>query len=266
MSVPEIHQDDADRTQMARMRNDEEDIELIEAYMKGALEGNALLEFEQRRATDPAFDADVVEYLLIMREVRASGERGFLEGLKEWEKELVSKERNLKVVPMWRNWSIAASLALLLAAGTFWVVKYRSSMSHEELFQEYFTPYEDVISSRSDDQGELQTGMRLYVAKRYADAIPHLRNAKTNQPGDWSVPCYLGIAYLANNDPASARSEFESLVKEGSGLYREIGQWNLALTYLRLKESKLAREQLRQIADEHGHVFATQARELLDDL
>jgi hypothetical protein len=41
------------------MKDDEEDIELIEAYLRGTLDEQALVAFQRRRQDDPEFDREV---------------------------------------------------------------------------------------------------------------------------------------------------------------------------------------------------------------
>src|SRR5689334_14852523 len=116
------------------MSDEENDIDLIEAYLKGELKGAALKSFEARRAANAAFDKTVVDYSLIIEEIRASGQLGFHDKVKQWETEIADsekKEAKPKVVPMWRSMYIAAALVLFAVAGTYIVISTSPSVSSD---------------------------------------------------------------------------------------------------------------------------------------
>ena len=54
------------------MKDDEEDIELIEAYLRGTLDDQALAAFQRRRHDDPEFDREVIDYSQIINQIRTT--------------------------------------------------------------------------------------------------------------------------------------------------------------------------------------------------
>lgn len=243
------------------MDQDEENIDLIDAYVRGELHGSALADFEGRRRNDPVFDKEVSEYLLIIKGIRASEETAFVNKLKTWDSELDQREKKGKVVSLQRIFSIAAAVTVLALAGGyfFWSGQHNSNA----LFDQYFQPYDNVISSRSDEQDIREKAMRYYDNKEYDKAVTYLRLCSAERPGDLAVQCYLGIAYLADDRPDEAKLLFEKLVQGEPNLFKEVSEWYLALTYVKLDQKDYARILLKEILKQPSHVFREQANELM---
>jgi tetratricopeptide (TPR) repeat protein len=246
------------------MKEEEKDIELIEAYLKGELTGSALQEFELRRTSDPSFASDVKDYALIMKEIEASGQRSFIDKMKAWEDQVASKEKETKVIPIRRLLSMAASLLIIAVAGGYIIFKSLPS-GNAELFDQYFEPYGDVISQRSAEESPFQKGMNFYNQGKYFEAIKYLEEAWENNEDDPSVKCYLGISYLADDKTQKAKEIFESLVKSEPGLYREVAEWNLALVYLKTNEISDLEKQLNIITQQKDHMYFKQAISLWEN-
>lgn len=242
------------------MNQDEKNIDLIDAYVRGELKGVELSEFESRRLHDVEFDKEVKDYLLIIKGVRWSQEEAFVNKLKDWEGEIDQKGNSTKVIPIKRFFSIAAAVLVLAVAGGYF---YWSSRNNDTLFDQYFQPYADAISSRSDSQNSCEQAMAFYNQKEYDKAITYLSKCTEERPGDPAARCYLGIAYLANDRPNDAKVTFEKIARSEPGLFKEVAEWNLALTYLKLNETDSAKAMLQGIVKQKNHVFAETADELL---
>ena len=248
------------------MEEEEKNIDLIEAFEKGELTGEELDDFERRRANDLAFANEVADYLLIMKEIRSSQERIFGETLKTWEKEIDQNREGKKVIPMRQILSIAATLLIVAIAAGYAILQFYSVRDNTELFTMYFRPHEDVISQRSGEQGFLQQGMNLYNQKRYTEAISYFEKFLIEKPDEVSAECYLGISYLAAGKISEANDLFEGLIRNDQGLYKEIAQWNLSLTYLKLNNKELLKRSLRDMITQKDHVYEKEATSLYKEL
>jgi len=51
-----------------------------------------------------------------------------------------------------------------------------------------------------------------------------------------SLKCYLGIAYLAAGHAEEAKMTFDTIVNDDHSLFKEVAEWNLAMTYLKLDD------------------------------
>lgn len=242
------------------MKDDEEDIELIEAYLRGTLDEQALAAFQRRRQDDPEFDREVIDYSQIINQIRTTHEKNFMNKLRHWDSEIENRQE-LKVIPLRRIFLIAASALLFALAGVY---VFRNSQSdHEQLFQEYFQPYDNVISERSGRNDSQQKGMELYDQKKYDEAIIHLKRAASEDSDNPALKCYLGIAYLAGGHAQEAKTIFEAMVHDDHELFKEVAEWNLAMTYLKLDTETSLKKTLEGIIQQKNHVYHKQAADLL---
>ena len=242
------------------MKDDEEDIELIEAYLRGTLDDQALAAFLRRRHDDPEFDREVIDYSQIISQIRTTHEKNFMNKLRHWDSEIENRQE-AKVIPLRTIFSIAASVLLLTLFGVY--LFRNSQRGHEQLFQEYFQPYENVISERSGKNDSQQKGMELYDAKKYDEAIVQLKLAAAEDPDNPSLKCYLGIAYLAGGHVQEAKTIFEAMVYDDHSLFKEVAQWNLAMIYLKLDNDTSLKKTLEDIIQQKDHLYREQAEELL---
>ena len=245
------------------MKDEENDIDLIEAYLRGTLNEQELAAFQKRREDDPAFDREVIDYSQIINQIRSTHEQDFMNKLRHWDSEIENRQE-AKVIPFRRIFLIAASALLLAIAGLY---VFRNSQSdHEQLFQEYFQPYENVISERSGKNDSEQKGMDLYDQKKYEEAIVQLKLAATEDSNNASLACYLGIAYLAAGHVQEAKTTFDAIVKNDHSLFKEVAEWNLAMIYLKLDDEASLKKALGVIIEQRDHQYYAQAKDLLQSL
>jgi tetratricopeptide (TPR) repeat protein len=245
------------------MRDDEEDIDLIEAYLKGTLDEQALAAFQKRRQEDADFDREVIDYSQIISGIRISQERDFMSKLRHWEGEIENRQE-AKVISLRTMFSIAASVVLVSLVGVY---LFRSGQSdHEQLFQEYFQPYENVISERTGKNDHQQRGMELYDQRKYDDAIAELKVAAIEDPDNSLLKCYLGIAYLAEDHAQEAKAIFGSMVPGDQSLTKEVAEWYLAMAYLKLDDEPSLKKTLEDILHQKDHLYREQAKELLKSI
>lgn len=105
--------------------------------------------------------------------------------------------------------------------------------------------------------------MELYDQKKYDEAIVQLKLAAIEDPDNPSLKCYLGIAYLAAGHAQEAKTIFEGMVREEHSLFKEIAEWNLAMTYLKLDNDTPLKKTLEGIVQQKDHLYREQAEELL---
>jgi tetratricopeptide (TPR) repeat protein len=245
------------------MKDEEKDIDLIEAYLRGTLDEQALAAFQKRREDDPEFDREVIDYSQIINRIRSTHEQDFMNKLRHWDSEIENRQE-AKVIPFRRIFLIAASVLLLAIAGLY---VFRNSQSdHEQLFQEYFQPYENVISERSGKNDNQQKGMELYDQKKYEEAIVLLKLAIMEDSDNASLKSYLGIAYLAAGHAQEAKTTFDAIVKNDRSLFKEVAEWNLAMTYLKLDDEASMKRTLEGIIQQKDHLYYQQAKDLLKRL
>jgi hypothetical protein len=85
-------------------------------------------------------------------------------------------------------------------------------------------------------------------------------------PDNTSLKCYLGIAYLAGGYTQEAKTIFEGMVHEDTRSSKEVAEWNLAMTYLKLDDGTSLKKTLEGIIQQKDHQHGEQAEELLTSM
>lgn len=247
------------------MDQNEKDIDIIEAFYQNKLKGNELASFIQRRKNDPAFDEEVEDYVLIFQGIEAQGKRNFIENVQSWEAE-IEKKPSTKTLAINQYLAIAASVLILLISIMWLFFPGYFSKNNDELFLAYFQPYDDVVSVRSNQSNYFEQGMNAYNEQSYDKAIEFLKLVKPENPQKNAAELYLGISYLAIGETENAATIFKPMSEDGTGLFKEIAEWNLALTYLKKREELLLNETLQNIITQKEHIYKQQAEDLKRDL
>ncbi|MET0393521.1 MAG: tetratricopeptide repeat protein [Chitinophagaceae bacterium] len=216
----------------------ERNAEIIEQYLDGELEGEALLAFEKELQSDPELREEVALYRTIRGEL-AQSFRGSLEKeavgrtLQDLGAQYFSNEP-ARVIGRRRWWytGAAAAAAILL----FFVVRpfFTRSFDHEKLFARYM---QDVPALPEAERGNgsdslLAEATKLYNAKAYARALPLLQHMMVRQPAAAELRLAVGICYLQTGSYDAAIKELDSVAKGGT-VFENTAVWYKAMALLR---------------------------------
>lgn len=221
----------------------------IDDYISGRMKG-------QERA---AFDAEISENKELQQEIRFFKNLGkatqnlatddFAKALTKVDEELEQESffeyqkgkepsKNAKVFSISNVLAIAASIALLLLAGTFW--RANSIYSNDALAEANYKDA-DLPARRSSTNNQvaiLQKALDAYVEEDYNAAIRTLQNISNDSLG-LSVAYFLGHAYYKNEAFDKAIPQFEKLLSsENQSLPSYVNvdklRWNSLQAYLRI--------------------------------
>lgn len=245
------------------MKSEEEDIELIEAYIKSALSPVAREAVERRLREDPGFAAAYEDYRTIMTGIYHAGEQSFRAELDAWDREGKPEEVKNKSHWLATYWPVAATLLVLMLALTYFLVNERTPTT-TELVAEVFEPYPDVISLRGTPT-TATAGMEAYSKELYTEAIASFETWLAEHPDHKETRFYLGCAQLAAGRYEDAIKTFDAL-QQASTIFSEQIQWYRALAYLGGDRKEEATRQLENIAQTDGHDYSRAARTLLERL
>lgn len=162
--------------------------------------------------------------------------------------------------PYW--WAIAASIVVMLPLG-YWL--FFSQPSTEKLFADHFEAYQNLNTFRGEEQ-PIDKAMDLYSSGRYPEAINAMENALANDA--YNLPqyyFYLGVSYLANNNPDKALTYFQKTVATDSD-FKQQANWYMALTYLKKKDKTQAKKIFNEISSSQGAYKQKEATEILKGL
>ena len=162
------------------------------------------------------------------------------------------------------RWLYAAAAVLVLIAISIFAL-FQPASTPEQLFANYYSPYQDIITSKSTVYNqELVHGLFYYNAGNYEQAIIHFNNGLIYNPKDHDILFYLAGSYLAIGDYKEAIPIFE-LLHTISPQYHSPVRWYLALSYLAGNKTGKAVKMLESIRDEGGF-YAEDAEKILRKL
>ncbi len=247
------------------MINEEEDIELIEKYFNKTLSSQEVEQFDIRFKADAAFAAMVDDYKDIIQGVRLAAQEDFQRDVTTWETELKNQEQTIR--PLWWNpyLSIAAGLLILFVAGLYFFYP-KDNNNTDQLFTAYFTPYEDVVSVRGDNQQiTLSEALVFYNNGEYNKAADLFESYLKEQPNNASALLYKGISELTMNDADKAIRTFKKVTTLES-IFKEQAEWYLTLSYLKAGDQQTTFTLAKKIADQPHHDYQTKASALMKQL
>jgi len=157
----------------------------------------------------------------------------FEEGMKEESPTTISKGG-------YRNWSIAASIALLIGLG--WM-GYNSLIKtdYDDLYNAHFQEYPNTVYTitRSDANESLEREAYVaYESGNYEKAIANFEKLQADGVKN-HINFYLALSYLGIENNSMAIRLFEKVIEEQSGFEAE-ASWYLALTHLRVRDKAKA--------------------------
>lgn len=230
-----------------------EELEEIEAYLDGTLDGNALQLFEQRIGTDPVFERKVAE----VRQLTIGIAEAALQQKLPAFHALVSTPG--KTVPLYRRWWVAASV-LLIAAAASWLLWPRGD-SNERLYSTYFSPDMGLpVTMGSDSANYLfNDGMISYKEEQYATALSIWEKVADAQGDNDTLRYYRGMAQL-NQQHIVEAERLLIPVSTNESTFADDATWYLALIRLRSGDRTTATELLKRLPQRE------EARTLLEEL
>ena len=220
------------------MGKEHDDIILIEKYLEKKLTVEELQEFERRKSEDSTFQKQVKEMHLLIEGIKNAARESVLDDLKELEEtlpEVIVKKR----MPLRRNlirigWGLAAAcVAGIIAVSVS--VNPVNNHTYETLYNEYFTPYPNVIEAtkRSEDQTLTlkEEAFYEYDLGNYTTAIEKF-SVLNEKEKDATLLFYMGNAYMAIGKTEDAIHNFK-LIRNSDHKFQNQAKWYLCLAYLK---------------------------------
>jgi hypothetical protein len=244
--------------QIFKIMTREQEFDFIERYFEGQLNAEELQEFERISDNDKQFASRIAQYQQIVDGIKTYHQQDFMQKMDEWDTE-TSKQKSFRFNPTYLK--AAAAVVLLMLPIGIWL--YTSSPSHQSLYNKYYQPYPDVISSRSQNNN-LPEAMKAYNDADYNQAILFLQEFLNQNESNALGRLYLAESYLATSQLEKARENYLQL--QNNSIYQDLSSWRLALINLVEENTDLAKEQLLNIAVQQNHDYRQQAEQLLNEL
>lgn len=260
--------------------NDQATYEIIERFLAGELEGEALRDFETRLADDEAFreevelhrglqeaigDAKTMDFLRAVQDA----ENDYLKNIDSDEGDAPPSDGPAPVISIWRqSYSIAAVVLLLLVVGGVFFLRQLNQTSSSALYNEYFSVYEGPGEWRGSDpvlDTELKSAFEAYNARNFDAAFKTFEGIEKMDSGNVTARFYLSMCALATGKVDLAIPRLQSLADQSGHPYRSQSRWYLALAYLQKDQVEHARKLLETLSKGSGK-YPELARDLLPKL
>ncbi|SRX52708.1 CDC27 family protein [Aequorivita sp. CIP111184] len=214
-----------------KIENNQENQELIDAYLLGKLDTAELADFNERMKIYTDFKTLVEEQRLLFNSVEEYNLKNALDNFHED----IAEEPEKK----WKNigWLALAASFLILIGVTSWAI-FTSGNSPEKVFAENFKPDPGLPTTMgTSSEYEFYYGMVNYKRKEYADAISRWEPIYGAHPENDTLVYFLGVANLANGNARQAEKYLQKANKKTKSVFYEDTKYYLALSLL--KENKI---------------------------
>lgn len=243
---------------------DEKLFEKMEDYIHGNLSVTEREQFEADMATDEQLREEVELHRQLISSVETESLRQLLDQIHEKnfesEVQVVSMPRRRSFFPM----AIAASVALLILAG-WWIFNLQTS-SPESVYAAYFTPAEGLPTTLGySTNTDFAEGMVSYKLEEYAEALEYWQPLLEVDPTNDTLNYYVGVTFLANEQPDSAIDYLTTVVSGEQSSFRTSAQWYLALAYLKTDQGEQAKPLLEDLAN-RNNPYQSQSSEILQKI
>ena len=230
------------------------DLELFDGYIADSLSLEDKSAFEQRLETDASLKKRFEEYKVIVGGIKISRANALKQKLVRQESKYVSTPSIKPVL-----YKIAATLIFVVAA-TFIVNQFTSEKSYEELYQEYYSPYPNIIDPVSRSEKNNSSSLfQLYEEQKYTEVINALEDKERTEEERF----YLSQTYMAVGQFNKALLEAHN-ISTNSRFYAP-SQWYIALIHLNIQDTTALTKQLDFIITAKGD-YKKRALDLKENL
>lgn len=266
---------------------EEIDIDLIEKYQKGLLNGASLESFLEREKHDKDFADKVKSYLSIIAGIEYYGkQKDFADTVRDWESEIKDRDKkkqgkSLEMSPAEPEkgtffigrksvyWLAAAVVSLLIVSSVF--LFQSSEPDTLALYNSYYQPYPNLFypavrgDSDTDTISISKKALRAYNQGDYKTAANYFREALTNRDeiGNEYGLLYLGNCLLALDSLSAAKNILQQINEQSPVV--DQAKWYLALAHLKSKELEEAGKVLGELTD-HANSYRDKAIKILQEI
>lgn len=230
------------------------------AYVKGQLSSAEAAEIEQMMTADPDFAADVEEIRIFEA---AKGEKAApqLATHQAHVKQAMDSHKKQGRPGQRFPWmSLAASLLVLMAVGTWWLNSRQMQVTPANLLS-----WEEVSGLRGFDDERWQQVLAPGTTGDYALAVDSLKSWLLTFPGDTEARLYLGRALALAGQQQEAQNLFFTIENDEMRLPKERldAKWYRALVGIHGNQQNIACKILQEINTDLGKKRKAQGKYLL---
>ena len=229
--------------------------EEIRKYINGELSEEQKKRIENLAVNDPEMADTLREEMLIASAASAVKEDELIKRMQKLETSTSHQSNRSSSVWRW------AAAVVVISLSTYFLLSTGSSSSSEQLFDQYFEPYQNVVGqSRGNEEVEF---LKYYDTQDYENAIEELSTYLKKNPGDETAHFYLGVSYLATGKAKNSINQF-STISDSSRFSTQV-RWYTALAHIANEDADLAKPILKELINT-GSSYSKKAEDLLGAL
>ncbi|MGB5436784.1 MAG: tetratricopeptide repeat protein [Maribacter sp.] len=213
--------------------------ELLYKFFSNQLTEEQKKTFHQLLETDVEFKAQFEFENDLKRVIKKNQNENLKHKLIGFEKEINAKDKNNPSKWTFSNWSIAASIALLVGLG--WLgYNLMSGPNYSKLYAANFQEYPNTVYTITRGEGEETKEREAFVAYESGDYDTALQNfAQISVDNKEYLDFYRAQSHLNLNELEDAKKDFQKVIAADTNFVGE-SYWYLALIYLKEKDKENA--------------------------
>jgi len=230
---------------------------LLEKYIQNRLSQEERAEFDTLLSNDVAFKKEVDLHINLKKVAQHEDDADFRNLIADFETVKPQQSSN------YTKWLAAASIILLLGLSYFFNLN--NTTSSNELFNNYFEPYRNVIQPierSTTQQNEKTMAFMAYEKGDYAKAVQLFTNLYNTTKEPYYL-FYKANALLKLEKADEALPLLQEHLKTKDTLTDKT-HWYMALAYLKLKDKENAKKLLQKVITE-GKYKTKEAEKLLKE-
>ena len=156
--------------------------------------------------------------------------------------------------------------AAAVIAGAIFMINILSPKSPDELFANYYEPFNAVpeVTRGTEDERAFSNGIESYRNGKYMEASVAFTEILRQDPTSVQAQFFLGITAVASGEFDKAAGVLRQVAVAGGGYSKE-AKWYLALALLRTGDTEGVKENLKTLAESPGY-YSERAAALLRSL
>ena len=159
------------------------------------------------------------------------------------------------------NWLIAASIGLFIGLGSY-LFLFNNSLSNEEIYNTYFSPYANVVEPIVRDKVNLSKkaeAFSLYERGEYKKAIKSFNLLSDKDSiNTATLNFYKANTYIKLNEFEKAKNLFHKVIESNSKEWKQESMWYLALIDIKLNNIDTAKTHLQNLQKQNKQAFKTE--------
>ncbi len=239
---------------------------LVENFLAKKLSNEEQIEFTKQLEIDSELKEIYTIYVNMSKSIKIKDKIDIKQKIKSAE---ISYLKNKEKIIEFKGYLInrqsllswAAVMLILISSGAF--ILFRSNtLSNEQLFQNYYAKYEQIIELRSQEsKSPIQLGLIEYKSGHYNKAIQLLNSSEINRDNPLTN-FYKGLCFIELQDFNGAITSFTLALNKNSDYNQEV-EWYLALSFLGSEQKESAKEILVKISNDQYHYYNKKAKNIL---